>query len=174
MSKWNAIPILLLVACSGKAIDEKKMNTTRDPEAGAVAVRVFQAGVHGATDSSSMMSERDVAGTYILGAGRTANVTLRLDEYGTYSETTNDCVARPISGSGTWRLTEDGVVLQPDGGRDATSPVSTRKLALARDADSLFLVGDEDVATLLIGGVPGASCFKRQVASTNRTVARRP
>lgn len=173
MSRWNAILVLWVVACSGKAIDEK-MITTRDPETGAVAVRVIQAGVHGATDSSSMMSERDLVGTYILGAGLTANVTLRLDEFGTYSETTQDCVARPISGSGTWRLTEDGVVLQPDGGRGANSPVPTRRLALARDADTLFLVGDDCVATLLIGGAPGANCFKRQGVSTNRTVARRP
>jgi len=175
MWKLNAVVVLFAVACSGRTSEVKETPTPVPTwEEGAIAVRVLQSGdVIGRSDSTSMMSERDLAGTYTLGTGQTANVVLCLSEHGTYSESVNDCVARPISNSGTWRLTEDGVVLQSDGDRRAVSPVPARRLAVARDVDALFLVGEEHIAMLLIGSSPPSNCFKRQVASAHRSVIRR-
>jgi hypothetical protein len=174
MWKLTAVVVLLAVACSGRA-SEVKENPSPVPtrEEGGIAVRVLQAGgVFGRTDSTLMMSEKDLAGTYTLGTGQTENVVLSLSEYGTYSELVNDCVARPISNSGTWRLTEDGVVLQSNGDRRADSPVPARRLMVARDGDALLLVGEEHIAMLLIGSAPRSNCFRRQVASAHRSVTR--
>jgi hypothetical protein len=175
MWKWNAVAVLFTVACSGRTSEVKETPTpVPTGEVGAIAVRVLQAGdVFGRSDSTSMMSERDLAGTYTLGTGKTANVVLSLSEYGTYSESVNDCVARPISNSGTWRLTEDGVVLQSDGDRRAVSPVPARRLTVARVGDALLLVDEEHIAMLLIGSGPPSNCFKRQAESAHRSVIRR-
>jgi hypothetical protein len=175
MWKLNAVVVLFAVACSGRA-SEVKETPTPVPigEEGAIAVRVLQAGgAFGGSGSTLMMSEKDLVGTYTLGAGRTANVMLSLSVGGSYSELVSDCVARPIWDFGTWRLTEDGVLLQSNGSRGDTSAVPTRRLTVARDADALLLVGDGDLATLLIGGTPTSSCYRSQVAPAHRFSAQR-
>ena len=174
MWKLNAVVVLFSVACSGRASEVKETPTpVPTGEEGAIAVRVLQTGgVFGRSDSTLMMSERDLAGTYTLGTGQTANVVLSLSAYGTYSESVNDCVARPISDSGTWRLTEDGVVLQSNGDRRADSPVPPTRLMVARDGDTLLLVGEEHIAMLLIGSAPRSNCFRRQIESAHRSVTR--
>jgi hypothetical protein len=170
MSKTNALLVLLTVGCSSKRIEERFTSTPIVAE-GEVAVRGLQEdGVSGYRDSTSMMSTKDLAGVYVLGAGQAANVMLMLYENGTFTETVSDCMARPISDSGAWCLTEDGVLLQSHGGRDAASPIPERRLTVARGTDTLFLVGNEYLATLLVGGSPMSNCYRMESASAAYTL----
>jgi hypothetical protein len=173
VSNPNALLVLLAVACSSKRIEEESIPTPIAAE-GDVAVRGLQEdGVLGYRDSTSMMSTKKLAGVFMLGAGKTANVMLILYGNGTYSETVSDCMARPISDSGAWRLTEDGVLLQSRGCRDAASPIPERRLTVVRDTDTLFLVGNEYLAMLLVGGSPMLNCYRKQSTSAHRSIVQR-
>jgi hypothetical protein len=118
----------------------------------------------GLGDAKSTLSpaERQLVGTYVLGVGLPTYATLRLSDFGFYSESIGSCVGHAASDDGTWRLEEDRVVLLSTGNVGASSGEHRRYLTVGDDDQMPVLVDSERVSAFLLEGPTATNCYQRQ------------
>jgi hypothetical protein len=97
-----------------------------------------------------------------LGVGLSTHATLRLFDFGFYSESIGSCVGHAASDDGTWRLEEDTIVLLSTGNVGAPSGKHRRYLTIGHDDEMPVLVDSEQVASFMLEGPTATNCYQRQ------------